>query len=88
MSNAPLSTPSPNGSNGRTENGRFTVGNTGGPGNPHATKVGKLRSALLNAVTESDIQEIVTKLVALAKAGDLAATKILLDSARSEIRFA
>ena len=74
-----MPSPSPNGTNGRSVNGRFAIGNVGGPGNPLATKVGKLRSVLLNSVSDEDMQAIVTKLVSLAKAGDLAAAKLLLD---------
>jgi len=51
--------PSTNGDNGdRDERGRFARGNPGGTGNPHAAKVARLRSALLNAVTEQDIMDI------------------------------
>ncbi len=69
--------PSPNGSNGRDGHGRFAQGNAGGPGNPYAGKVAKLRSALLAAVTEDDVRQIVERLVRLAKEGDLAAVREL-----------
>ena len=46
--------PSTKGSNGRDEHGRFLPGHPGGPGNPHAKQTGKLRSAMLKAVTEKD----------------------------------
>ncbi len=69
--------PSPNGLNGRDGRGRFAQGNAGGPGNPHAGKVAKLRSALLAAITEDDVREIVERLVRLAKEGDLAAIREL-----------
>ncbi len=69
--------PSPNGPNGRDGRGRFAQGNSGGPGNPHAGKVAKLRSALLAAVTEEDVRQIVERLVQLAKDGDLAAVREL-----------
>jgi hypothetical protein len=71
-----MSEPSPN---GRLNNGRFGIGNSGGPGNPFSLQVGKLRSTLLNAVTEDDLKTVVTKLVELAKGGNLAAMKLLLD---------
>ncbi len=67
--------PSPNGPNGRDGRGRFAQGNAGGPGNPYAGKVAKLRSALLAAVTEDDVREIVERLVRLAKEGDLSAIR-------------
>lgn len=72
-------TPSPNGHNRRSGNGRFAMGNAGGPGNPHAAQVGVLRRALLDAVTPNDVRDIATKLVTLAKGGDLAAMKLVLD---------
>lgn len=60
-------------------NGRFFSGNQFSVGNPHAVKVGKLRSALLNAVTEDDLKIVVGKLIERAREGDIAATKLLLD---------
>ena len=72
-------TPSPNGHNRRSSNGRFTVGNAGGPGNPHAAQVGGLRRALLDAVTPDDVRDIAAKLVTLAKGGDLNAMRLVLD---------
>ena len=47
-------------------------------GNPHAAKVGKLRTAALGAVSEKDMREIVRKLVKLALAGDVAAAREVL----------
>ena len=71
--------PSTNGSNGRDARGRFVGGNAGGPGNPHAKKVAKLRSAMLSAVTQKDFREVVKALIQRAKAGDVAAIRELLD---------
>lgn len=68
--------PSPN---GRNSNGRFSPGNSGGPGNPHAKKVGQLRSALIDAVSPADIAAIVGKLVERAKSGDVRAIREVLD---------
>jgi len=67
--------PSPNGDNGdaRDASGRFRPGHKGGPGNPHAKRVGQLRSALLKAVSDDDWLAIVRKLIEDAKAGDHAA---------------
>lgn len=67
-----------NGAN-RDERGRFVKGNPGGPGNPLAKKVMKLRSALLDAVTKEDLIGVVNALVGKAKEGDTAAAKILFD---------
>ncbi len=71
---------SANGANGgRDTQGRFAKGNTGGPGNPHAQQVARLRSALLGAVTPKDLNAIVAKLVKMAKTGNVVAAKEVLD---------
>lgn len=74
--------PSTNGANGRgeerTAGGRFAPGNRGGPGNPHARRVAKLRAALFKAVTPADLREVAAALLAQAKAGDVASIKELL----------
>jgi hypothetical protein len=64
---------------GRDSSGRFTAGNTGGPGNPHARRVSEFRAVLFKAVTDEDLKEIAATLLDQAKAGNLDATKILLD---------
>lgn len=66
---------------GRTPGGRFAPGNRGGPGNPHAATVAKLRAAILAAVTPEDIGAIIRALVHRAKGGDMAAIRELLDRA-------
>ncbi len=58
--------------------GRFTVNNRFGKGNPCAKQASRLRKALYNAITVQDLREVVETLVAQAKAGDTAASKILL----------
>ncbi len=63
---------------GRDLRGRFTMGNPGGPGNPLAAKVSKLRSALISAISEQDIIDIAEALVRQAKEGDVTATRELL----------
>jgi hypothetical protein len=62
---------------GRDQRGRFTAGNRGGPGNPFARRVAHLRSVLLAAVTDDDLENIAGQLVVQAKAGDLVAIKLL-----------
>ena len=72
--------PSTNGKNGgRDSRGRFAKGNGGGPGNPFARQVAKLRGALLKAVKPADLTEIIAGLVAAAKGGDVSAAKVLFD---------
>lgn len=68
-----MSAPSPNG-----PNGRFAPGNPGGPGNPYARRVAALRTALLEAVTPEALGELARALVKQAKAGDVAAAKLVL----------
>ena len=63
----------------RDERGRFLPGNKGGPGNPYAKRVAALRRALLGAVSEQDLTDIISALVTKARSGDVAAAKILLD---------
>lgn len=65
--------------NGRNGNGQFTKGNPGGPGNPFSAKVNGHRAAMLEAISEDDVQRVVRKLVELAADGDVAAAKVLLD---------
>jgi hypothetical protein len=79
-------TPSPAASNGATAppdsgrdaGGRFAIGNPGGPGNPFARQVAALRREALEAVTPEDVRAIVTKLVELARAGNVPAAKLVL----------
>jgi len=70
--------PSTNRAN-RDAGGRFAAGNAGGPGNPHARKVAKLRAALLQAVKPADLRGVVEKLLGSAKAGDVQAAKLIID---------
>lgn len=75
-----IETPIANGPDGdRDAQGRFLPGNRGGPGNPLAARVAKLRSALIEAVSAEDVREIVETLVRLAKGGDLGAARLILD---------
>ena len=59
-----MNAPSPIGPiGGRTSSGRFAPGNPGGPGNPFAQRVARLRSALLESVTDDDLKAIVQAVV-------------------------
>jgi hypothetical protein len=51
-------------------------GNPGGPGNPFARQVAELRERLLNRLTGEELDRIADKLIALAKEGDVPATKL------------
>ena len=70
--------PSTNGSNGRATGGRFAPGNKGGPGNPHARRVARLRAVLLKTVKPADLREVVAALLTQAKGGDVASIRELL----------
>ena len=71
--------PSPTESNGRDSSGKFTAGNSAGKGNPYAKRVGQLRTALLDAITEDDMRDVISAMVKKAKGGDVAAARILFD---------
>jgi hypothetical protein len=71
--------PSPNRSNGRDAKGRFTRGNAGGPGNPHAAHVARLRSMLLQKVDADALGRILDALVSAAENGDVQAARLVLN---------
>src|SRR4051812_1322658 len=62
----------------RDSRGRFAKGNLGGPGNPFTRRVAALRSVLIEAVSDDDLRQVAGVLLEQAKAGDLAAVKLLL----------
>ncbi len=76
-----MSEPSHAGYNGRSPGGQFGPGNSYGRGNPTLKKLGAMRRAVLDAVTAEDLEAIFTKLVAIAKTGDLAAAKMVVEYA-------
>jgi hypothetical protein len=63
---------------GRDEGGKFAKGNRGGPGNPFTRRVAQLRTLLLSLVTDELLSEVVAKIAEMAKGGDLAAARLLL----------
>ena len=63
--------------NDRASDGRFARNNPGGPGNPFARQTAALRAALVNGVTEQDIQDILDILLLNAKGGHLPTIKFL-----------
>lgn len=71
-----MSEASPNGIH--QPDGKFAAGNPGGPGNPHAGQVARLRAVMLEAVTPDEMRSVVGKLIELAKGGDLKAIDLLL----------
>ena len=77
---SPMNRPSTNGAgNGRDKNGRFSRGNFGGPGNPFAKRVARLRSIVLKTATPERMRTLVETLFDRAiKNGDMAAAGLLL----------
>lgn len=73
--------PRAHGTDGRSEEGKFTKGNQCALNNKSHTneKAKALKEALLDSVTEKDIKAIVKKMKAQAKAGDHNARKELFD---------
>jgi hypothetical protein len=69
--------PTTNGSNGRDASGRFAPGNAGGPGNPYAKRVARLRTALVQAIKPGDVAEVVNAMLRAAKGGDVAAARMI-----------
>lgn len=63
---------------GRDGKGRFSKGNRGGPGNPFTRQAARLRQAALDAVSDDDIRATIAALKEKARAGDVAAIKLLL----------
>jgi hypothetical protein len=74
-----MNEPSSTEDNGRDSSGRFTNGNTLARGNPLAKHVGRLRAALLDAVTDEDMKAVIRAMLEKAKGGNVAAAKIVLD---------
>ena len=73
-------TPTPSASDGNRDSaGRFIVGNKASKGNPLGPMVAKLRSCLLNSVSEAEMRAIVAALVEKAKRGDVSAASLLFD---------
>jgi hypothetical protein len=52
MPDEPIDTPF---GDGRGPNGKFAVGNKGGPGNPHAASAAKHRAAFWKSIKDSDV---------------------------------
>ena len=58
----------------------------GGPGNPHARRVARLRGLIVQAVTDDDLGAVVRALVQAAKAGEPWAVRELLDRCIGKVR--
>jgi len=64
---------------GRDSSGRFMKGHAHSHGNPFARQLFAMRQKLYAAVTDDDFTAIVTKMVELAKDGNVPATKLLVE---------
>ena len=62
----------------RSANRRFTLGNQGGPGNPFARQVAEIRKLLLSTVPGEELAKVLLAMLEKAKAGDVAAAKLVL----------
>lgn len=72
--------PSTNGGNGgRDARGRFVKGNGGGPGNPKARDVARMRDVFRSACSDADILTLARKLIAMGKRGNIFAMREVLD---------
>ena len=78
---APKPAPAPKPADGRTDGGRFGPGNKYGKGNPFSRKLGAMRSAFLNAVTEADVAAVARSLLTKTLAGDVEAARLFLSYA-------
>src|SRR5262249_59893105 len=63
---------------GHDAKGRWAKGNPGGPRNPFARQVAKLRKVIIHRLTEEDLLAIPEALLAKAKEGSVGAAKLLL----------
>ena len=61
------------------ETGRFIEGHPGGPGRPKGKRTAELRRELLAETDINELRQVWAKLLELAKGGDLAAIKEVLD---------
>ncbi len=81
-----MNEPSTNG-HGRSDRdsaGRFVKGHPGGPGNPHAARVLKLRREMLDESASGEpcrLRKVVAKCYDLAEKGDTAAIRICIEHA-------
>lgn len=66
----------------RDEHGRFIPGTAAGPGNPLAARVTSMRKLIIGEVMDGDgarLKALIVKMLDLAKAGDVAAARLVLE---------
>ena len=69
---------SKSGPKGRDTDGKYTKGNSGGPGNPHARACARMLQAFRDNITEEEMLQICRMLYVKAVGGDISAAKIIL----------
>jgi hypothetical protein len=83
MSDRPSTNGEQKAADGRGPNGRFAPGWKGGPGNPFAAEVGKLRARLFKAARAKDVDQAlktIREIMSKGKDSDrLTAARLLLD---------
>ena len=62
----------------RDTGGKFTKGNAGGPGNPHARSCARMLEMFRNAISEDEMFQLCRMLFMKAVGGDISAAKIIL----------
>jgi hypothetical protein len=65
--------------NDRNAGGKFAAGNAGGPGNPHARHCARMLALFRNCVSDEEMIVLIRKLYTDATAGDMNATKLVLN---------
>src|SRR5262245_48925532 len=63
----------------RDEKGRYLLGNPGGPGNPVARELARLRQRLRERLTDAMFDDVVLELYGLCRKGSLGAIKLLME---------
>jgi len=63
---------------GRGVDGKFTQGNSFGPGNPHARHCARMLDLFRNAISDQEMGRLFRKLFEKAEAGDVSAAKLII----------
>src|SRR5438477_338820 len=61
----------------RDQQGRFTKGNAGGPGNPHARHCARMLALFRDAITDDEMYRLCRVLFEKATSGDVSALKMI-----------
>jgi hypothetical protein len=72
-----LAAPAKSASDQRDPRGRFTEGNAGGPGNPHARHCARMLEMFRNSITDDEMFALCRVLFERAITGDMSALKMI-----------